>query len=397
MENWKVNISGDKVIWIVVVLLSLLSLLTVYSSTVTLAYKFQQGNVYYYMIKHALILITGLGLMYASSKLNYIYYSRIFQIMLYIAIPLLLVTLFIGENINQASRVLRIPLIGLTFQTSDLAKLTLIVYLARQLSIKQDEIKDLKKIFVPLIIPVVLAVILIMPANFSTAAIVLTISIVLLFVGRIRLIHLAGFIGAGIIAVAIMVAILSMMPEGYQWRYPTWKKRIESYFGNKEKGEKTTKEIPYQVMQAKIAIASGGIIWGKGPGNSTQRHFLPHPYSDFIYAIIIEEYGLVAGAIVVLLYLILFFRTIRIALKSPTLFGSLMVIGMGFSLVFQAMINMGVAVGLLPVTGQPLPLVSMGGTSLWFSSLAIGIILSVSRETSVKKTVELNVDNDGLN
>jgi cell division protein FtsW len=213
---------------------------------------------------------------------------------------------------------------------------------------------------------------IILPANFSTAAIVLAISLVLLFVGRVSLKHLFGFIGIGITLLAIFIAILSVMPEGYQWRYPTWKKRIETFFNKNA-------EDPYQVQQAKIAIASGG-LWGKGPGNSTQRHFLPHPYSDFIYAIIIEEYGLLGGAAVVLLYLILFYRSIRIAIKSPTMFGSFMVIGMAFSLVFQAMINMGVAVGILPVTGQPLPLVSMGGTSLWFSSLAIGIILSVSRE-----------------
>ncbi len=388
MKKWVTYFNGDKVIWSVVLLLSVLSLLTVYSSTVTLAYKFQQGNVYYYMIKHSIILLLGWGLMFFASKLKYTYYSRIFQVMLFIAIPLLLLTLIMGENINQATRVLRIPFIGLTFQTSDLAKVTLIVYLARQLSILQDELYNLKKIFWLLMAPVVAAVLLIMPANFSTAAIVLTISLVLMFVGRVRLTHLALFIGTGILLIAMAIGFLAMMPEGSQWRLPTWKKRVETFFSDEKS------EIPYQVEQAKIAIASGGILWGKGPGNSTQRHFLPHPYSDFIYAIIIEEYGLLTGALVVLLYLILFFRAIRIALKSPTMFGAFMVIGMAFSLVFQAMINMGVAVGLLPVTGQPLPLVSMGGTSLWFSSLAIGIILSVSRETVVKDTVELTVDSE---
>jgi cell division protein FtsW len=339
---------------------------------VTLAYKFQQGNTMYYMLKHAIILMLGLVLMYFASKMKYTYYSRIFQIALYIAVPLLVITLFFGENINQATRVLKIPFIGLTFQTSDLAKITLIVYLARELSIRQDNIKNFREAFVPLMTPVLVVVLIILPANFSTAAIVLAISLVLLFVGRVSLKHLFGFIGIGVALLAIFIAILSVMPEGYQWRYPTWKKRIETFLSKDA-------EDPYQVQQAKIAIASGG-LWGKGPGNSTQRHFLPHPYSDFIYAIIIEEYGLLGGAAVVLLYLILFYRSIRIAIKSPTMFGSFMVIGMAFSLVFQAMINMGVAVGILPVTGQPLPLVSMGGTSLWFSSLAIGIILSVSRE-----------------
>ena len=341
----------------------------------------------YYMIKHAIILAFGLFFMYLASKLKYTYFSRIFQIALYVAIPLLFITLFFGENINQATRVLKIPLIGLTFQTSDLAKLTLIVFLARQLSIKQDVIKDFKTGFLPLLIPIFFVVFPIMPANFSTAALVAVISLVLLFVGRVRVMHIAGFVSVLVLLFAIIMIVLSMMPEGRQWRYPTWKKRVETFF------DKDKKEVPYQVEQAKIAIASGG-LWGKGPGNSTQKHFLPHPYSDFIYAIIIEEYGLIGGAFIVFLYLVFFFRAIRIALKSPTLFGKFMVIGMAFSLVFQAMINMGVAVGLLPVTGQPLPLVSMGGTSLWFSSLAIGIILSVSREVEEMEKGAVNVNHE---
>ena len=335
------------------------------------------------MIKHTTILIFGLVLMFGASMLKYTYFSRIFQLALYIAVPLLIITLFFGENINQASRVLKIPGIGLTFQTSDLAKITLIVYLARELSKRQDEIKSFKKAFLPLMFPVLVVVIAIMPANFSTAAIVLVISLVLLFVGGVKMAHLLGFIGSGIVVLAFIVLFLAAMPEGYQWRYPTWKKRVETFFSSEEG------EPPYQVQQAKIAIASGG-LWGKGPGNSTQRHFLPHPYSDFIYAIIIEEYGLIGGAFVVLLYLVFFFRAIRIALKSPTMFGKFMVTGMAFSLVFQAMINMGVAVGLLPVTGQPLPLVSMGGTSIWFSSIAVGIILSVGREVE-QENVELEI------
>jgi cell division protein FtsW len=368
-----IKIKGDRVIWFIVVMLSIISLLTVYSSTGTLAYKYHGGNTMYYMIKHSVILVLGLLLMYFASKLKYTYYSRIFQVALYIAVPLLIITLFLGENINEATRVLKVPFIGLTFQTSDLAKITLIVYLAREVSIRQNNIKSFKSAFIPLMLPVLAVVLAILPANFSTAAIVLVISLVILFVGRVSLLHLAGFVISGFVLLALFISLAMIMPEGKRGRVDTWIKRAETFF-NPEK-----KQVPYQVEQAKIAIASGGLT-GKGPGNSTQRNFLPHPYSDFIYAIIIEEYGLLGGAFVVVLYLILFFRAIRIALKSPTIFGSIMVIGMGFSLVFQAMINMGVAVNLLPVTGQPLPLVSMGGTSLWFSSLAIGIILSVSRE-----------------
>jgi cell division protein FtsW len=372
-------IKGDKVIWSIVVMLSIISLLAVYSSTGTLAYKYQGGDTMHYMIKHAVIMFFGLLLMYLAYKLKYTYYSRIFQIALYIAVPLLVITLFFGENINGATRVLRIPLVGLTFQTSDLAKITLIVYLARELTRRQDNIKGFKSAFVPLMVPILAVVIAILPANLSTAAIVFIISLVMLFVGRVKLLYLVGLIAAGAAILGIIILIMFNMPDGMQGRTATWKHRIE-HFISKDKGE-----VPFQVEQAKIAIATGG-IYGKGPGNSTQRNILPHPYSDFIYAIIIEEYGLVlGGGLVLLLYLVLFFRAIRISLKSPTLFGSFMVIGMSFSLVFQAMINMGVAVNLLPVTGQPLPLISMGGTSLWFSSLAIGIILSVSREIELNK------------
>ena len=372
------NIKGDKVIWFIVVMLSIISLLAVYSSTGTLAYKYHGGNTMYYMTKHAIIMMFGLLLMYLAYKLKYTYYSRIFQITLFIAVPLLVLTLFLGEDINGATRVLKIPFIGLTFQTSDLAKITLIVYLARELTRRQDRIKGFKSAFLPLMIPILAVVIAILPANFSTAAIVFTISLVLLFVGRVNLLYLFGMIASGVAIIAIIILVMFNMPDGMKGRTGTWKSRIEHYLNNDKS------DVSYQVKQAKIAIATGGIR-GKGPGNSTQRNFLPHPYSDFIYAIIIEEYGLIGGGVVLLLYLIFFFRAIRIALKSPTLFGSFMVIGMGFSLVFQAMINMGVAVNLLPVTGQPLPLISMGGTSLWFSSLAIGIILSVSREIELEK------------
>ena len=372
------NIKGDKVIWFIVAMLSIISLLAVYSSTGTLAYKYQGGNTMYYMTKHSIIMLFGLLLMYFAYKLKYTYYSRIFQIALYIAVPLLVITLFLGEDINGATRVLKVPFVGLTFQTSDLAKITLIVYLARELTRRQDRIKGFKSAFLPLMIPILAVVLAILPANFSTAAIVFTISLVLLFVGRVNLLYLFGMIATGVAVIAIVILVMFNMPDGMKGRTGTWKNRIEHYLNNDKS------DASYQVNQAKIAIATGGIR-GKGPGNSTERNFLPHPYSDFIYAIIIEEYGLIGGGVVLLLYLIFFFRAIRIALKSPTLFGSFMVIGMGFSLVFQAMINMGVAVHLFPVTGQPLPLISMGGTSLWFSSLAIGIILSVSREIELEK------------
>jgi cell division protein FtsW len=371
------NIRGDKVIWAVVVLLSIFSLLAVYSSTGTLAYKYQSGNTEYYMMKHLIILLFGLLLMYLTHLVKFTYFSRIFQIALYIAVPLLVLTLFAGLDLNEARRVLPLPF-GLTFQTSDLAKLTLIMYLARLLSKKQDRIKDFRSAFLPLMIPVLIVCVLILPANFSTAAILFITSLVIMFVGRVSLKYIFALIGIGIAGFALLMLLAHTYPDLIP-RATTWKARIESFTGK----EVADSDKNYQVEQSKIAIASGG-LFGKFPGNSTQRNFLPHPYSDFIFAIFIEEYGLIGGGFLVLLYLILFFRVVRIVTRIPRNFGAFMAVGVGFSLVFQAMINMAVAVNLIPVTGQPMPLVSMGGTSVWFTSIALGIILSVSKEIDTK-------------
>lgn len=372
------RIKGDKIIWLVVILLSMFSLLAVYSSTGTLAYKYQGGNTEYYMIKHFIILVLGLFLMYLAHLVKYTYFSRIFQIILWIAIPLLALTLVAGLNLNDARRVLPLPF-GLTFQTSDLAKLTLIMYLARMLTKRQEVIKDFRGAFIPIIIPVLIVCFLILPANFSTAAILFTTSLVLMFIGRVSLKHIGAMIGIGV----VMMVVLFLVADSYPSLLPrvdTWKSRLENFKGAEG-------DDHYQVEQAKIAIARGGII-GKMPGNSEQRNFLPHPYSDFIFAIIIEEYGLLGGTAVVFLYLILLFRAVKIVTRTPRNFGAFLTIGVAFSLVFQAMINMGVAVNLLPVTGQTLPLVSMGGTSIWFTSIALGIILSVSKETEITPTQE---------
>lgn len=367
------NIKGDKVIWMVIILLSILSLLSVYSATGTLAYKYRGGNTEYYLFKHFLILMFGLLLVYLSHRIKYTYYSRIFQIALYIAIPLLLITLLFGVNLNEAKRSLQI-FSNITFQTSDLAKLTLIIYLARSLTKKQENIKDFKSAFIPLMLPVLIICGLILPADFSTAAMLFVTSIVLLFIGRVKMKYIFSLIGISIAAFAIFVLVLYNLPGEEQGRLWTWKSRIEAFVDGSNSDN-------YQVEQAKIAIASGGLL-GKAPGNSSQRNFLPHPYSDFIYAIILEEYGLIGGAFVMLLFLIILFRAVRIVIKIPRNFGAFLVIGVSFSLVFQAFINMGVAVNLLPVTGQTLPLVSLGGTSIWFTSLSLGIILSVSKEVN---------------
>jgi len=364
------KIKGDKIIWLVVIFLSVFSILAVYSSTGTLAYKYQGGNTEYYMIKHFIILVLGFGMMYLAHLVNYTYFSRIFQIALWFAIPLLLLTLFAGLNLNEARRVLPLPF-GLTFQTSDLAKLTLIMYLARMLTKRQEVIKDFKSAFLPIVLPVLIVCFLILPANFSTAAILFTTSLVLMFIGRISLKHIFSMVGLGVVILVILFLIANSYPDLLP-RVDTWISRIENF--SEPNGDDN-----YQVEQAKIAIAKGG-IFGVMPGNSEQRNFLPHPYSDFIFAIIIEEYGIIGGTFLVFLYMILLFRAVKIVTKTPRNFGAFLTIGVAFSLVFQAMINMGVAVNLLPVTGQTLPFISMGGTSIWFTSIAIGIILSVSKE-----------------
>lgn len=391
MNGFLKNIKGDKVIWVVVFLLTLLSFLAVYSSTGTLAYRFKGGNTEYYMFKHAIILFFGLVLMYIAHLIKYTYYSRIFQIALWVSIPLLIVTLFVGVDVNEAKRVLPLPM-NLTFQTSDLAKLALIIYLARMLSKKQDHIKDFKTAFVPLIVPVILVTGLIFFDNFSTAALLFTTSLVLIFIGRVKMSYILQMIGVGLVFLVISLTVLYFLPADQQGRLGTWKNRI-TQFVDGEGGDS------YQVEQAKIAIATGG-TFGKFPGNSTQRNFLPHPYSDFIFAIIIEEYGVVGGIFVVLLYMILLFRAVKIVTKSTGTFGSFLAIGVAFNLVFQAMINMGVAVNILPVTGQPLPLVSMGGTSIWFTAISIGILLSVSKEIDKKETeksAEKNIQHEVAN
>lgn len=369
-------IKGDRIIWLVVGLLSIVSLLAVYSSTGTLAYRFQGGNTAYYILKHSVILFMGLGIIFVTHSIPYKYYSRLSQLFLFASILLLIVTLFLGTSINQATRWLTLPGLGFTIQTSDFAKLALIMYLARLLSQKQNEIKDLKLSFMPVLWPVLLVCMLILPSNLSTALILLTTSIILMFIGRVRTLYLVALIGSGVFVIGIFIAIvLYSKSEG---RLGTWKNRIETYVGGQ--GEN------YQAEQSKIAVATGGLI-GKGPGNSSQRNFLPHPYSDFIYAIIIEEYGLIGGILIIAFYMWLLYRAGVIVRQADRTFPALLAIGLTISIVLQAMINMAVVVGLVPVTGQPLPLVSMGGSSLVFTSVAIGIILSVSH--GIQKSEEL--------
>ncbi|HEV9037142.1 MAG TPA: FtsW/RodA/SpoVE family cell cycle protein [Puia sp.] len=389
-DSLRSRTKGDKVIWTAVFLLALVSLLVVYSSTGLLAYKMYKGNTEIYLFKQFAFILVGIGIIYFAHQVNYTIYSRVAAILFVISIPLLLYTLFFGVQLNEGSRWIRLPIINLTFQTSDLAKLALFMYLSRQLSKKQEVIKDFRSGFLPVIIPVGLICLLIAPANLSTALLTGATSLMLLFIGRVRAKHLLLTILIAAIPVALLVgaAALRHGSHGNSFEKPktegrshifirvdTWISRVETFiYGGKEESDDNN----YQTNQAKIAIANGGFL-GLGPGNSRQRNFLPHPYSDFIYAIIIEEYGLAGGLFIVLIYLVFLLRSIRIFRRCPFAFGAFLALGLSFTLVIQALANMAVNVNLFPVTGVTLPLVSMGGSSFLFTCLAIGIILSVAR------------------
>ncbi len=381
---------GDKVIWAVVVLLALMSLLAVYSSTGLLAYKMYKGNTEIYLFKQFAFIIAGVMIIYFAHQVNYIIYARVAKILFLISIPLLFYTLFFGVKLNEGSRWIRLPIVNMTFQTSDLAKLALIMYISRLLSRKQDQIKDFKKGFLPVILPVAVVCALIAPANLSTALLIGATCLMLMFIGRVSGKHL--FLTLGIIMIPVMILVMAAVirhkatepvmaiakPETHSRllvRVDTWINRVENFiYGTKENKD----DDNYQVNQAKIAVANGGWI-GLGPGNSRQRNFLPHPYSDFIYAIIIEEYGLIGGAIIMFIYLVFLFRSISIFKKCPFAFGAFLALGLSFTLMIQEIANMAVNVNLFPVTGVTLPLISMGGSSFLFTCLAIGIILSVAR------------------
>jgi cell division protein FtsW len=377
---------GDKVIWAIVVILTLASLLVVYSSTGSLAYKYSKSTESY-LFKQFAFIVMGVMLIYFAHRVNYTIYARVAKIIFLVSIPLMLYTTFFGTKLNEGSRWIKLPVINMTFQTSDLAKLALFMYLSLQLSRKQGVIKDFKKGFLPIIIPVVIICLLIAPANLSTALLVGATSLVLMFIGRVSTKHILATIAIGLVPVIILVSVATKYYDKEQQkskelpsifsagRMPTWISRIQTFiYTNKN----TDSEKLYQTNQAKIAIAKGGWI-GKGPGNSEQRNFLPHSYSDFIYAIIIEEYGFFGATFMMFIYLLFLYRCIRLYKKCPYAFGAFLALALSFTLVIQAIANMGVAVNAFPNTGVTLPLVSMGGSSFLFTCLSIGIVLSVAR------------------
>ncbi len=387
MDKLLYTTKGDKVIWAIVVMLAVASMLVVYSATGTLAYKMSKSTESY-LFKQVAFITLGIAVIYFAHRVNYTLYSRVSLILFLIVIPLLIYTLFFGVRLNEGSRWIRLPIFRLTFQTSDLARLALFMYVSRLLSKKQHIIKDFKKGFLPVIIPVAIVCILIAPANLSTALLIGATSLLLLFIGRVSTKHLLLVVGIALIPVAMLILTASYQHKASGGtktkiedhsvlfaRVATWVNRVDNFMYG---GNDLENEDNYQINQAKIAIAKGGWV-GLGPGNSEQRNFLPHPYSDFIYAIIIEEYGLLGGAFILLIYLIFLLRSIRIFKKCPYAFGAFLSLGLSFTLVIQALTNMAVNVNLFPVTGVTLPLISMGGSSFLFTCLSIGIILSVAR------------------
>lgn len=362
------KVKGDKVMWGIIVFWACLSLLSVYSATRTLEWKLDK-NSGYYLMKQFFELGLGFATIFFVHRLNYAKFARWSKILFVISIPLLAYTLFFGVELNQGSRWISIPGAGRTIQSSDLAKMAIFLYLSYQLSKKQADIKSFKKGFLPLLWPTIVICVLIAPANLSTALLLFAACFMLFFIGRVSVRHLALFMSVILVSVLLIFFVSKVTGSG---RGATWEKRIENFLGGGDEDDN------FQVKQAKIAVANGK-LFGKGPGNGEAKDILPHPYSDFIFAIIVEEYGLVGGMVLIGMYMLFLWRSILIFRRCPYAFGAFLALGLSFTLVFQALINMAVNVNLLPVTGLTLPMVSMGGSSILFTSISIGLILSVSR------------------
>ena len=373
MNKFLINIKGDKPLWVVFILLASFSFLPVYSSASNLAYLYGDGNTFSYLFKHFIHLSLGFFLMYMVHKIPYRYFRGISILMIPIILVLLAYTIFqpsISDSITNSNRWIRIPIVGFGFQPSTLASIIILIYVARYLSKIKDKLITFSQSILPLWVPVFLTISLILPANFSTSAILFSMVMLLCFLGGYPIKYLIGILSSTVILFSIFILSVKAYPDLFPNRVDTWKSRVENFVDSKE-----TKSN-YQIEKAKIAIATGGIT-GLGPGKSVQKNFLPQSSSDFIYAIIVEEYGLIGGLALLLLYLWFLFRVIIISNKSKSVFGSLLAIALGIPIVFKALVNMAVAVQLFPVTGQPLPLISSGGTSIWMTCLAIGIIQSV--------------------
>ena len=382
------HIKGDKTIWAIVAILAIFSFMPVYSASTNLVYVVGSGSTLGHLVKHIVLLIMGFAIIYGVHKIPYRYFSGGSVLMLPVVILLLIYTLSQGTTIGgaNASRWIRIPFVGVGFQTSTLAGLILMVYVARYLAKNKEKKINFKESLWQLWLPVAVILMLILPANFSTTAIIFVMILMVTFIGGYPIKYLGFILGAGIVALSIFILIAKAFPDAMPNRVQTWQSRIESF---SDKGGKEA----YQVEKAKIAIATGGTL-GVGPGKSVQKNFLPQSTSDFIYAIIVEEYGLVGGFLIVSIYFILLFRIFVVIKKTTTIFGTLLVLGVGIPIIFQATINMAVATNLFPVTGQTLPLISSGGTSIWMTCFALGMILSVS--ASKEETEEDILDDNPL-
>ena len=382
------NIQGDSVIWAIIGVLAIFSFLPVYSASSNLAYLYGDGNTFKFLAKHFAHLVLGFGILYGVHKIPYHYFRGLSMIALPIVVVLLLITMAQGTTIGgaNASRWIRVPLVGVTFQTSTLAAVVLMTYVARYLSTIESKLVSFKETLLPLWLPVFLIIGLILPANFSTAAIIFAMVVLLVFIGGYPFRYLAIILTTGLLLLSLFVLSAKAFPDVFPNRVDTWISRVASFV------DKTDKDADYQIIKAKTAIASGGIT-GLGPGKSVQKNFLPQSSSDFIYAIIVEEFGLLGALVVMIVYLLLLFRLVVVAPKSSSMFAKLLVIGVGLPVVFQALVNMAVAVELFPVTGQTLPLISSGGTSIWMTCLALGIVLSVSAKREVEKNEQQAMDN----
>jgi len=379
------NINGDKALWAVVALLGLFSFLPVYSASSNLVYVVGNGTPIGHLVKHAVFLVFGFGIIYGIHRIPTHFFKGLSLIAMPFVIILLVVTLLQGSSVDgtNASRWIRLPFVK--FQTSTMASVVLMIYVARYLTKIKDQNITFKESIVPLWIPVFLVVGLILPANFSTAGIIFSMVLILCFIGGYPFKYLVGIVGTGLLAFTFFILVAKAFPDAFANRVDTWENRYANFMNAEDT------EADYQIEKAKIAIATGGIV-GKGAGKSIQKNFLPQSSSDFIYAIIVEEYGLIGGVLLMVFFLFLLFRIVVIANGSPTTFGMLLALGVGLPIIFQALINMAVAVELFPVTGQNLPLISSGGTSAWMTCLAIGIVLSVSNKMNKKKSKNFVID-----
>lgn len=390
------HIKGDRAIWAIVAILAIFSFMPVYSASTNLVYVVGNGSTTGHLIKHIVLLAVGFFIVYSVHKIPYRYFSGGSVLMLPVVILLLIVTLAQGKTIGgaNASRWIQIPFVGVGFQTSTLAGLVLMVYVARYLAKNREKKILFRESLWQLWVPVGVVLILILPANFSTTAILFCMVLLLTFIGGYPLKYIFGILGLGLLSLGLFILVAKAFPEAMPNRVNTWQSRIES-FGADDGREN------YQVEKAKIAIATGGVV-GKGPGKSVQKNFLPQSSSDFIFAIIVEEYGLMGAIMVLFVYFLLLFRILIAVKNTTTIFAALLIIGVGLPIIFQAIINMAVAVNLFPVTGQTLPLISSGGTSIWMTCFALGMILSVSAsknetEKSIQDDNPLNILHETIN